>query len=161
MTNAKTRDYIVTNNPTTLALYTEFGLTLATMKPYGYPFSLHAEFSPLIVAVAGRCRESLDTVREECEAVAKQLFKPGVSRGDTFDNIIEGNDKQEIAELAIAMDRGRTKEKRIEILSWFRRARYANVESPVVEWKEEAAGKKPVRAVLGKNPKTLTNVLNF
>ena len=160
-TNAKTRDYIVTNNPTTLALFTEFGPTLAEMKPYGYPFSLHAEFSPFIVAVADRCRLGLEAVREECEAVSKQLFKPGTSRGDTFDDIIEGNSKQEIAELAIAMDRGRTKERRIEILSWFRRARYATIESPVAEWKEEASGKRALRAVLGKNPKTLTNVLNF
>ena len=160
-TNAKTRDYIVTNNPTTLALFTEYGPALEKMKPYGYPYSLHTEFSPLIVAVADRCRLSLETVREECEAVAKQLFKPGTSHGDTFDNIIEGDDKQDIAELAIAMDRGRTKERRIEILSWFRRARYATIESPVAEWKEEAAGKRSVRAGLGKNPKTLTNVLNF
>ena len=161
-TSAAARGYVKTSEPSTLPLFADFADDFITLTPYGYPYTMHGELTPLLMAVAELCRKDCENVRSYCNELVKATMRANGSRGATFLKIMRGSDAQAIAEIAVALERGQTKEQRVEMYSWFARARYHNaVTISEVLWKEEASGKKGVRAVVGENPTTVENALNF
>ena len=161
-TSAAARGYVKTSEPSTLPLFAEFADDFISLTPYGYPYTMHGELTPLLMAVAELSRKDCEKVRSYCNELVKITMRTNGPRSATFQRIMRESDSQAIAEIAVALERGQTKEQRVEIYSWFARARYHNaVTISEVLWKEEASGKKGVRVIVGENPTNVENALNF
>lgn len=159
----KTRGYVQTFDTATLPLFSHCATDVAALKvPYGYPYSIHDDMSPLIVAVAELCKSEIDVLKTKCEGVIKHILKPNQPRGHAFNTIVQGTDKQAIAEMLTALTVAKTKEDRQKIFSWFVRARFAKVQTrDATLWKREAAGTESITLTIGEAPIKLESPLNF
>ena len=157
--------YVRTSDATTLPIFTDFVGDLMQMEPYAYPTAMHSEFAPLLTAVASKCRRTVEELRVECEKAVDSAYGQTTQRTMEFYRVVEGGSKQEVAEIIVAVEKGKDKVGKVKLLRWLLRARI-NTSHPQTDrgsFEAEAAGNRGFRHTpnAAKESKMGCGILNF
>lgn len=140
---AVARGFVNSSDPDVTPIFAVMTDEIAAFpEPYCFPNSMLKEMSPLIIAVAEKCRINIDSNRAAVRArVASIVGNKKMDYTREYLTAMENGTNQQVSELLVALDRGVTEARRFQFSGWLSRARQNGVfQSDAETWKKQAIG---------------------